>query len=67
LAGEAAPGYGRLPPERGQSANASLPDNVRQIAILVVGARFDAPYEIYAQIAIAEKEAMKPRFQSKAE
>src|ERR1700733_12158310 len=42
------------------TANASLPDNVRQIAILVVGARFDAAYEIYAHIAVAEKEAMKP-------
>jgi 4-carboxymuconolactone decarboxylase len=42
------------------TANASLPDNVRQIAILVVGAYFDAAYEIYAHIAVAEKEAMKP-------
>jgi 4-carboxymuconolactone decarboxylase len=42
------------------TANASLTDNVRQIAILVVGARFDAAYEIYAHIAVAEKEAMKP-------
>jgi 4-carboxymuconolactone decarboxylase len=41
------------------TANASLPDNVRQIAILVVGARFDAAYEIYAHVAVAEKEAMK--------
>jgi 4-carboxymuconolactone decarboxylase len=41
------------------TANASLPDNVRQIAILVVGARFDAAYEIYAHIAVAEKEDMK--------
>jgi 4-carboxymuconolactone decarboxylase len=41
------------------TANASLPDNVRQIVILVVGARFDAAYEIYAHIAVAEKEAMK--------
>lgn len=40
------------------TANASLPDNVRQIAILVVGARFDAAYEIYAHIAVAEKEGM---------
>ena len=32
------------------TANATLPDNVRQIAILVVGARFDAAYEIYAHI-----------------
>ncbi len=42
------------------TANATLPDNVRQIAILVVGARFDAAYEIYAHIAVAEHEGMKP-------
>jgi len=42
------------------TANASLPDNVRQIAILVVGARFDAAYELYAHIAVAEREGMKP-------
>src|ERR1700704_2292068 len=42
------------------TANASLPDNVRQIAILAVGAHFDAAYELYAHIAVAEKEAMKP-------
>lgn len=42
------------------TAEASLPDNVRQIAILVVGARFDAAYEIYAHIAVAEREGMKP-------
>src|ERR1700732_3193018 len=42
------------------TANASLADNVRQIAILVVGARFGAAYEIYAHIAVAEKEGMKP-------
>ncbi|HWI85215.1 MAG TPA: carboxymuconolactone decarboxylase family protein [Sphingomonas sp.] len=41
------------------TAEASLPDNVRQIAILVVGARFDAAYEIYAHIAVAEREGMK--------
>ena len=40
--------------------NAAPPDNVRQIAILVVGARFDAAYEIYAHIAVAEKEGMSP-------
>jgi 4-carboxymuconolactone decarboxylase len=40
------------------TANAALPDNVRQIAILVVGARFDAAYEIYAHIAVAEREGM---------
>src|SRR3954468_15737712 len=42
------------------TANATLPDNVRQIAILVVGARFDAAYEIYAHIAVAEREGIKP-------
>lgn len=42
------------------TANATLPDNVRQIAILAVGARFDAAYEIYAHIAVAEREGMKP-------
>ena len=40
------------------TANASLPDNIRQIVILVVGARFDAAYEIYAHIAVAEREGM---------
>lgn len=42
------------------TANAVLPDNVRQIAILVVGARFDAAYELYAHVAVAEKEGMSP-------
>lgn len=42
------------------TANAVLPDKVRQIVILVVGARFNAAYEIYAHIAVAEKEAMTP-------
>ena len=41
------------------TANASLPDNVRQLAILVVGARYDAAYEFYAHIAVAEKEGMR--------
>src|SRR3984885_12665059 len=42
------------------TAQATLKDNVRQVAILVVGARFDAAYEIYAHIAVAEHEGMKP-------
>ena len=42
------------------TANATLADPVRQIAILAVGARFDAAYEIYAHIAVAEHEGMKP-------
>ena len=40
------------------TAAASLKDNVRQIAILVVGAHFDAAYEMYAHIAVAEREGM---------
>ena len=40
------------------TANASLPDNVRQIAILTVGASYNAAYEIYAHIAVAEREGM---------
>jgi alkylhydroperoxidase family enzyme len=42
------------------TAEASLPDNVRQVVILTVGARFDSAYEIYAHIAIAEREGMTP-------
>jgi 4-carboxymuconolactone decarboxylase len=42
------------------TAKAVLPDNVRQIVILVVGARFDAAYEIYAHVAVAERENMSP-------
>src|SRR3954453_17547498 len=41
------------------TANATLPDKVRQIAILVVGARYDAAYELYAHVAVAEREGMK--------
>jgi alkylhydroperoxidase family enzyme len=40
------------------TANAVLPDNVRQIAILVVGARYDAAYELYAHVAMAERGGM---------
>ncbi len=40
------------------TAKAVLPDNVRQIAILVVGARYNAAYEIYAHVAVAEHEGM---------
>ena len=40
------------------TANASLPDNVRQIVILVVGARYNAAYELYAHVAVAEHEGM---------
>ena len=40
------------------TANAVLRDNVRQIAILVVGARYNAAYELYAHVAVAEKEGM---------
>ena len=40
------------------TAEATLSDNVRQLVILVVGARYDAAYEIYAHIAVAEREGM---------
>lgn len=40
------------------TASATLPDNARQIAILVVGARYDAAYELYAHVAVAEREGM---------
>lgn len=40
------------------TASASLADNVRQIAILAVGARYGAAYELYAHIAVAEREGM---------
>ena len=42
------------------TANAVLADNVRQVAILTVGAHFNAAYEIYAHIAVAEAEHMTP-------
>lgn len=40
------------------TAQASLPDNIRQFVILTVGARYDAAYEIYAHIAVAEREGV---------
>lgn len=43
---------------KAMTAQASLPDPVRQIAILVVGAHFKAAYELYAHIAVAEREGM---------
>jgi len=42
------------------TASAVLPDNVRQVAILTVGAHFNADYEIYAHVAVAEDERMTP-------
>jgi 4-carboxymuconolactone decarboxylase len=39
---------------KAMTMEATLPDDVRQIAILVTGAHFDAAYEIYAHIAVAE-------------
>jgi 4-carboxymuconolactone decarboxylase len=43
---------------KAMTMQASLPDPVRQIAILVVGAHFDAAYEMYAHIAVAEQQKM---------
>ena len=42
------------------TANAALPDNVRQVVILTVGAHYNAAYEIYAHIAVAEAEPVGP-------
>ncbi|WP_226574858.1 carboxymuconolactone decarboxylase family protein [Acuticoccus sediminis] len=43
---------------KAMSMEASLPDNARQIAILVTGAHFRAAYEIYAHVAVAERDGM---------
>lgn len=43
---------------KAMSMAATLPDKPRQIAILVTGAHFDAAYELYAHIAVAEREGM---------
>jgi hypothetical protein len=43
---------------KAMTMEATLPDTVRQIAILVTGTHFDAAYEIYAHVAVAEKDAM---------
>ncbi|MDO7841531.1 carboxymuconolactone decarboxylase family protein [Sphingomonas immobilis] len=43
---------------KAMSIQATLPDDARQVAILVTGAHFDAAYEIYAHIAVAEREKM---------
>jgi len=43
---------------KAMTMEASLPDPVRQIAILVTGAHFNAAYEIYAHVAVAKKDAM---------
>ena len=46
---------------KAMSMEATLPDPARQIAILVTGAHFDAAYEIYAHIAMAERDGMGER------
>lgn len=43
---------------KAMTASATLPDPVRQVAILVTGAHFDAAYELYAHIAVAERVGM---------
>ena len=43
---------------KAMSIQATLPDPARQVAILVTGAHFDSGYEIYAHIAVAEREKM---------
>jgi 4-carboxymuconolactone decarboxylase len=39
---------------KAMSTAPSLPATVREVAILVVGAKFHAPYEMYAHVALAE-------------
>jgi 4-carboxymuconolactone decarboxylase len=39
-----------------------LPDDIRQLVILVVGARFNAAYEIYAHSAVAKKYGLSDAF-----
>lgn len=46
---------------KAMSMHATLPDPARQVAILVTGAHFDAAYELYAHIAVAEREGMSAR------
>jgi 4-carboxymuconolactone decarboxylase len=46
---------------KAMTAQATLKDEPRQIAILVTGAHFDAAYEIYAHIAVAEREKMSAK------
>jgi len=41
---------------KAMTMEATLPDPVRQIAILVTGAHFNAAYEIYAHVAVAERD-----------
>ncbi len=43
---------------KAMSMEATLPDGPRQIAILVTGAHFDAAYELYAHIAVAQRDGM---------
>jgi len=40
------------------SAMSTLPDPCRQIAILVAGAHFHAGYEIYAHVAVAQRDGL---------
>ncbi len=41
---------------KAMTMEASIPEAARQVAILVVGAHFDAAYEIYAHVAVAARE-----------
>jgi len=43
---------------KAMSMEATLPESARQVAILVTGAHFDAAYELYAHIAVAERVGM---------
>lgn len=40
------------------SGRGALPENVRQVAILVTGARFKAAYELYAHVRVAREKGL---------
>ena len=51
---------GHLGPDLGDDRQCDLGRQRSQIVILAVGARFDAAYEIYAHVAVAQREGMRP-------
>ncbi|GAA4762216.1 carboxymuconolactone decarboxylase family protein [Stakelama sediminis] len=46
---------------KAMSMAATLPDPARQVAILVTGAHFDAAYELYAHVEVAERDGMNDK------
>jgi hypothetical protein len=46
---------------KAMSFSPSLPKHVREVAILVTGAKFRAAYEIYAHVMLAERRGLSGR------